>query len=261
MKTRAILKRLNLVGSFMSVNLLVVISVLFVSALAYGADRLVVKDNNGETSFVVTEDGRIGVGTPTPAYAYELNTTGKNAAFVAKRTDGATNFMNATASYAQFGAVTNHPVRLLINSSWRMTINGDSSINMLNGASLTAGGHWTDASSREYKDDIQSLTTGEAMDTLKGLNPVKFAYKRDQSERHVGFVAEEVPDLIATKDRKGLSPMDIVAVLTKVVQVQQKTNEEQQAVIKILGEKLAQLEAKMEELQTGGNPLPVLSRK
>jgi len=32
-----------------------------------------------------------------------------------------------------------------------------------------------------------------------------------------------VPDLVATKDRKGLSPMDIVAVLTKVVQQQQKT--------------------------------------
>jgi len=33
----------------------------------------------------------------------------------------------------------------------------------------------------------------------------------------------DVPDLIATKDKKGLSPMDIVAVLTKVVQEQQKT--------------------------------------
>jgi len=31
-----------------------------------------------------------------------------------------------------------------------------------------------------------------------------------------------VPNLVATKDRKGISPMDIVAVLTKVVQSQQK---------------------------------------
>jgi hypothetical protein len=35
-----------------------------------------------------------------------------------------------------------------------------------------------------------------------------------------------VPELVATKDRKGLAPMDIVAVLTKVVQEQQKTIEE-----------------------------------
>ena len=37
----------------------------------------------------------------------------------------------------------------------------------------------------------------------------------------MGFIAEDVPDLVATKDRKGLSPMDIVAVLTKVLQEQQ----------------------------------------
>ncbi len=77
----------------------------------------------------------------------------------------------------------------------------------------------------------------------------------------MGFIAEDVPDLIATKDRKGLSPMDIVAVLTKVVQEQQKTNQEQQTVIKTLTEKLAQLEAKIEDLQARGNPLPILSQK
>ena len=37
----------------------------------------------------------------------------------------------------------------------------------------------------------------------------------------VGFIAEDVPDLVATKDRKSLSPMDLTAVLTKVVQGQQ----------------------------------------
>jgi uncharacterized coiled-coil protein SlyX len=63
------------------------------------------------------------------------------------------------------------------------------------------------------------------------------------------------------KDRKGLSSMDIVAVLTKVVQEQQKTNQEQQSVIKTLTEKLAQLEAKMEDLQTKAIPLSILSQK
>ena len=40
------------------------------------------------------------------------------------------------------------------------------------------------------------------------------------TRRLSGFIAEEVPELISTKDRKGLSSMDIVAVLTKVVQEQ-----------------------------------------
>jgi hypothetical protein len=118
-------------------------------------------------------------------------------------------------------------------------------LQMASGAHVTAGGVWTDASSREYKDKIEALATEEALDTLKGLNPVKFAYKKDMTEKHVGFVAEDVPDLIATKDRKGLSPMDIVAVLTKVVQEQQKTMQEQQRTISTLREEMNELRGKV----------------
>jgi hypothetical protein len=107
-------------------------------------------------------------------------------------------------------------------------------LEMASGAHVTTGGVWTNASSREYKDNIEALTTDEAFGTLKELNPVKFAYKKDMTEKHVGFIAEEAPDLVATKDRKGLSSMDIVAVLTKVVQEQQKLLREQQESVKDL---------------------------
>ena len=91
------------------------------------------------------------------------------------------------------------------------------------GALLTAGGVWTNSSSRERKQDICDLDSVEARDAFLKLEPIKYAYKTDPNEHHVGFIAEDVPDLVATSDRKGLSPMDIVAVLTKVVQDQQKT--------------------------------------
>ncbi len=81
------------------------------------------------------------------------------------------------------------------------------------------------------------------------------------TEKHVGFIAEEAPDLIAAKDRKGLSPMDIVAVLTKVVKEQQETVQKQQAVINTLMEKLTQLEAKMEFPQTREIPLTIPSQR
>ena len=87
------------------------------------------------------------------------------------------------------------------------------------------------------------------MDALQGLNPVTFTYKAAPEEQHVGFIAEDVPDLLATKDRKGLSPMDIVSVLTKVVQEQQgiiqeqkKIAEQQQSINAALSEKIAELE-------------------
>jgi hypothetical protein len=98
-------------------------------------------------------------------------------------------------------------------------------LEMASGARVTTGGVWTNASSREYKDNIEALATEEALGALRELNPVKFAYKKDMTEKHVGFIAEEVPDLVSTKDRKGLSPMDIVAVLTKVVQELKARNE------------------------------------
>lgn len=95
-------------------------------------------------------------------------------------------------------------------------------LEMASGAHVTAGGVWTDASSRAYKENITNLNEQEAISALLRLNPVRFNYKAERDEEYVGFIAEEVPALVATKDRKSLSPMDIVAILTKVVQVQQK---------------------------------------
>lgn len=113
--------------------------------------------------------------------------------------------------------------RMVIASNGNVGI-GQSSpthpLEMGSGAYVSNGGVWTNASSREYKENIQSLTSLEANQTLDGLNPVRFSYKTDKEDRHVGFIAEEVPELVATQDRKGLSPMDIVAVLTKVIQEQ-----------------------------------------
>jgi len=61
------------------------------------------------------------------------------------------------------------------------------------------------------------------METLAKLNPVKYVYKTNPSDQQVGFISEDVPELVATQDRKGMSSMDVVAVLTKVVQEQQQT--------------------------------------
>jgi len=88
----------------------------------------------------------------------------------------------------------------------------------LEGGAYSDGFIWWNGSSREYKDNIRELTSEEALNAFQGLNPVAFTYKTKAGEQHIGFIAEDVPELVATKDRKGLSPMDIVAVLTKIVQ-------------------------------------------
>jgi len=94
-------------------------------------------------------------------------------------------------------------------------------LHMASGAIVTDGGVWTNASSRDMKENIAELTTEEAVEALTALTPVKYNYKKEQDEEYVGFIAEDVPALVATNNRKNLSPMDVVGVLTKVVQEQQ----------------------------------------
>lgn len=80
------------------------------------------------------------------------------------------------------------------------------------------------SSSREIKENIAELSSREAIETLQDLHPVKFSYKADSEKNlHNGFIAEDVPNTVATLDRKTVSSMDIVAVLTKVVKEQHKT--------------------------------------
>lgn len=98
-----------------------------------------------------------------------------------------------------------------------------------NGATLSTGGVWTNACSRALKDNIADLDTDAAKKALNDLQPVTYTYKVAPTEHHVGFIAEDVPALVATQDRKGLSSMDIVAVLTSVVKDQQKTIDELKA--------------------------------
>jgi hypothetical protein len=117
-----------------------------------------------------------------------------------------------------------------LSEEGNLTVNGSVGIGvstpthpleMASGAHVTAAGVWTNASSRDYKENIRDLTPEAALTTLKALQPVQYNYKVDREDEYVGFIAEDVPSLVATKNRKGLSPMDVVAVLTKVVQQQQ----------------------------------------
>ncbi|MEW6570840.1 MAG: tail fiber domain-containing protein [Nitrospirota bacterium] len=112
----------------------------------------------------------------------------------------------------------------------------------LAGGARCTGTTWQNASSREYKENIKELSADEALLAFSNLTPVLFNYKVDREDQHLGFISEDVPDLVATPDRKGLSPMDIVAVLTKVVQEQQKAMQEQRKTISELTEKVTELE-------------------
>lgn len=75
--------------------------------------------------------------------------------------------------------------------------------------------------SKETKENVAELSPEEALAALENLEPVTFSYTQEVDERYIGFSAENVPDLIASSESEGLKPLEIVAVLTKVVKLQQ----------------------------------------
>jgi len=250
-----------------------VITLLLIPFVAYSADKIVVKDSQGVTKFLVNDQGRVGIGTTTPQAQIDVgggeitvngSDTSAGTGSGTRRPGlswGETGRINigwggagggnleaysqghptrAGRFYFVYGGGDFGDVRFIHydGATWEhhVIITKDGYIGIgteypnhpihLGGGAYTDGYDWYPASSREYKENIESLTTEEAINALEGLNPVKFNFKAEKNDRHLGFIAEDVPDLVATKDRKGLSPMEIVAVLTGVVKEQQRIIEE-----------------------------------
>jgi len=231
--------RANLWAIFLTVFICLAIPI---SALC--ADKLVIKNGSGTTTFKVEDNGAITsasrllsngaslLGSAPFVLGQDLENRGivitDKAASNAKNIYFGWN-VGTTHEYAEIFALQEGIAYkdLVLNPNGGFvgirTTSPLYPLEMGSGAYVSTGGVWTNASSREYKTDIKQLTTEKAIDTLTQLTPVEFAYKTDSQEKHVGFIAEDVPELVATRDRKGMSSMDVVAVLTKVVQEQQKT--------------------------------------
>ncbi|MDP4180748.1 MAG: tail fiber domain-containing protein, partial [Bacillota bacterium] len=78
------------------------------------------------------------------------------------------------------------------------------------------------ASSKSVVENNTDLDSDKALELLNGLNPVSFDYVETGLKKHnIGFMAEDVPDVFTTADRKSVTMMDIVGVLTTVVKKQQ----------------------------------------
>lgn len=100
---------------------------------------------------------------------------------------------------------------------------------ILDGASNTItfgdGGYYDgtyhNASSRALKSGITALDSSAALEAVMALAPVTFAYSANPDTVHVGFIAEDMPALLADPSRASISTTDIVAALVSVVQGQQ----------------------------------------
>jgi len=225
-------------------------------AAAQGSDKLNIARNivrvGSQSSvdvFTITSDGKVGIGTTSPEFKLEIDApseaglgiTGPNAGAIgagiqltaidpgtvrknswqilatggaAPQGRGKLNIRDLNTAEDIFTIVRAHGIGIgTTNPIEKLEVNGNVRANL-----------FVVASSREIKDNILNLGSQEALEALEHLSPVKFNYKTEDAKNvHVGFVAEDVPELVATSNRKGVSIMDLVAILTQVVKEQQKT--------------------------------------
>ncbi len=187
--------------------------------------------SRGRASQVFDDGNFVGIGTTEPQQRLEVNGNIR-----INEQNSAVAGLMITQAGGETGYVLHNRANTLTigaGSVDRVTIDRDGNVGigearpayplqMASGAHVTAGGVWTNASSRAFKRDIDPLAAGAALAALAALEPVSFRYAGTDPETYLGFIAEDVPELVASAGRQGLSSMDIVAVLTRALQSQQE---------------------------------------
>lgn len=113
----------------------------------------------------------------------------------------------------------NHPIHVGTNTS-----NG-------NGAYLTAGGTWTNTSSRSFKNNFQELDGSEVVEKIMNMAVTGWNY-RDTDEKHIGPVAEDFYDAFECgtgnidEDRMYIAASDMAGVgLIAIKELVKQNNE------------------------------------
>jgi hypothetical protein len=189
---------------------------------------------NDTDDIVMTSTGKLGLGTVAPANGVHVK--GDAPGFIFEESDWGNQKWQMAALNGEWrirdltgGNV--YPFRvapgiggtaLMINPVGNVGIGTDMPAFKLHviGSIFATGGV---ASSRQLKDDIAPLSLEDAAQTLLDLEPVQFRYKDDPNhDLQLGFIAEDVSELVSTPGRTGVQPMDLIAVLVKTAQDQQQ---------------------------------------
>lgn len=113
-----------------------------------------------------------------------------------------------------------------------------------NGAYLTKGGTWTNASDRNLKEEITKLNSGEILDKVAALDITKWKYK-GTDEYHIGPMAQDFYAAfnVGTDDKR-ISSIDPSGVALIAIQALNDKVEEQQKMIEDLKKQIEGMKEK-----------------
>jgi hypothetical protein len=206
--------------------------------------------DNDTDDFVVTSAGKVGVGLVNPANGVHVK--GDAPGFIFEESDWGNQkwqmaALNGEWRLRDLSAGNVYPFRVAPGfavTGMSLASNGNVGIGTTSptarlhvvGSVFATGGV---SSSRTLKEEIVPLSIEAATETLRKLEPVSFVFKDDPArDRQLGFIAEDVPELVSTPGRQGIQPMDLIAVLVRTVQAQG-------AEIEVLRAQLAEVESRL----------------
>jgi hypothetical protein len=104
-----------------------------------------------------------------------------------------------------------------------------------NGAFLSAGGSWTDGSSRTFKENFEPLESEYLLSTISNMQVDSWNYK-NSDEKHIGPIAEDFVEAFdvgtmrkdGTRENKYLAARDVAGValagVKELIQIIEKQN-------------------------------------
>ena len=113
----------------------------------------------------------------------------------------------------------------------------------------TTGGVWTNASSREWKHEFQSVDARDILDRLTALPITEWTYKTEDGVRHLGPVAEDFAAAFGLgDDAQTIGTIDADGVALAAIQGLNQIVLEKDAEIAALRDRMTRLEAMVEAL-------------
>ncbi len=117
------------------------------------------------------------------------------------------------------------------------------------------GETWVNASSRSFKEGIRPFAAADYASIRRLLDETQvvwYRYRRDPDPRtRVGLIAEDVPEVLATADRKGISTGDAIGFLTAATKGLASENERLKKENAALSQRLESLEQRLTKLEGG----------
>jgi len=214
-------------------------------------------------ALTIKNDGKIGMGTWTPAAKLEVETTGESAKVVVQRTDGATSYFSAQSNKVVFGSETNHKMAVFVNSSVHTTFetNGDVTVN----SGTVHATAFNPTSDVNAKENFSPVDGKEVLERLAEVPITTWNFKDDEGKtRHMGPTAQDFSAAFGLgADDKHISTVDadgVALAAVKELSAQNKTLQTENAALKArvddLETRLAALEAKVTGKAPAAEPVP-----